>query len=262
MLEHITPVILTFNEAPNIARTLDALTWAKRVVVMDSFSTDNTQEICADFANVDFYQHPFGILADQWKVAISQNISTTWVLALDADYVVSTALVDEIAQLNPRDEIGGYLTSFVYKIDGKSLRGTLYPPVITLYRLAGADYQQDGHAQRVQVTGDIEPLRHKMFHDDRKSPERWHQSQRSYARQEAEKFSSLSFKQLNINDKIRYVGLGPFIVIPYTLLAKGALFDGWAGLKYTYQRSYRNCGEPLITLLKVLAIDTPRSLEI
>ena len=40
-----TPLILTFNEAPNLRRTLEKLKWAKQIVVLDSFSTDETLEI-------------------------------------------------------------------------------------------------------------------------------------------------------------------------------------------------------------------------
>ncbi len=236
MLNQITPVILTYNEQANIARTLKALSWAQRVVVMDSFSSDDTETICNEFSNVDFYQRKFDVLATQWKAAIKQNISTTWVLALDADYVLSDALVTEISKLEPAETIRGYRTSFIYKIDGQALRGTLYPPVTTLYRLAGTDYQQDGHAQRVIVQGNIEPLQNVIYHDDRKSNARWHQSQRNYANQEAVKFKNTSFSNMKLIDKLRFLGLGPLLVIPYTLFARGVILNGSAGLKYTYQR--------------------------
>ena len=42
MLDQITPLILTYNEAPNIVRSLGALSWAKDIVVVDSFSDDDT----------------------------------------------------------------------------------------------------------------------------------------------------------------------------------------------------------------------------
>ena len=236
MLNQITPVILTYNEAANIRRTLNALTWAKRVVVMDSFSDDETKKICAEFANVDFVQRKFDVLAWQWKAAIAQNINTEWVLALDADYVVSNELLKEIKELKPTDNTGGYVTSFVYKIEGHPLKGTLYPPIVTLYRLTGADYLQDGHAQRVQIVGDTERLNGVMYHDDRKSTARWHQSQRNYAKQEAEKFKGLSFSELRPIDKVRFCGLGPLFVGPYTLFIKGVIVNGWPGLKYAWQR--------------------------
>ena len=45
MLEDITPLILTWNEGPNIQRTLECLAWAKDIVVVDSFSDDDTLAI-------------------------------------------------------------------------------------------------------------------------------------------------------------------------------------------------------------------------
>jgi glycosyltransferase involved in cell wall biosynthesis len=47
MLDEITPLIITHDEAPNIARTLDKLVWARRIVVIDSGSTDDTVRIAA-----------------------------------------------------------------------------------------------------------------------------------------------------------------------------------------------------------------------
>ena len=44
MIDRITPVILTFNESPNIARTLGKLAWAGDVIVVDSHSDDDTLE--------------------------------------------------------------------------------------------------------------------------------------------------------------------------------------------------------------------------
>jgi len=236
MLTKITPVILTYNEAPNIQRTLEALTWANRIVVLDSFSDDETEEICRKYSNVDFFQRRFDSLAKQWEAAIDKNIDTEWVLALDADYVLSPELIQELEEVDETKHIDGYRTHFIYVVDGKPLRGSLYPPVTTLYRVRKASYIQDGHAQRVVISGMIGNLNQKIFHDDRKSSERWHHSQVNYARQEAEKLSKLSLSEMKLNDKFRFFGLGPVLVIPYTLIYRGVILDGVAGMKYTYQR--------------------------
>lgn len=47
MLDQITPLILTYNEEPNIGRVLERLTWAREVVVLDSGSTDRTRGDCS-----------------------------------------------------------------------------------------------------------------------------------------------------------------------------------------------------------------------
>ena len=59
LLEQITPLLITYNEAPNIGRTLGNLTWAKQVVVVDSFSDDETLEIMRSHSSVTVYQREF-----------------------------------------------------------------------------------------------------------------------------------------------------------------------------------------------------------
>lgn len=236
MLDQITPVILTYNEAPNIGRTLDALGWAKRIVVLDSDSDDATIDICQRYSNVDVHTRSFDTHAQQWNAAINLPIETQWVLALDADYCLSNELVTELSELLIDEGVDGYETSFIYKIDGKALPGSLYPPVVTLFRNGCGFYEQDGHTQRVNIEGEIRQLTHCIYHDDRKSSARWHRSQKKYAKQEANKLNKTPFSKLSVNDKARRLCLGPVLVIPYTLIVRGLMFDGTKGLKYTWQR--------------------------
>src|ERR1041385_1206929 len=181
MLDQITPLILTYNEAPNIARTLGALRWAREIVVVDSFSDDDTVAIASSFPNVRVVQRVFDNHRNQWEFGLKETeIATPWVLALDADYVVSDELVGEIAELKPDDQIVGYRASFVYCINGRKLRSGIYPPVTVLYRRRAATYVQDGHTQRVALEGTIEERRAPLLHDDRKPFRRWWRSQARY----------------------------------------------------------------------------------
>ena len=59
MLIDITPLIITYNEAPNVRRTLDKLVWAKRIVVVDSGSTDETIDILRTYSQVEVIHHKF-----------------------------------------------------------------------------------------------------------------------------------------------------------------------------------------------------------
>src|SRR5829696_4996130 len=109
MLDQITPLILTFNEAPNIARTLESLTWARDIVVVDSFSEDDTLKIAASFPQVRVFQREFDCHRNQWEFGLKETgISTPWVLALDADYVLSDDLVAELAKLTPGADTADY----------------------------------------------------------------------------------------------------------------------------------------------------------
>ena len=240
-LPRITPVILTYNEAANIERTLSQLRWAKRVIILDSYSTDDTQARCLAFSNVDFKQRQFDQHANQWNAAIAHATDSEWILALDADYVLSSALIDELNALQPEEDVVAYWTRFIYKIRGKPLRGSLYPPVLTLYRHGAGQYIQDGHTQRLEVQGKTLALSQPIYHDDRKSATRWRQSQRKYAQQEARKLASTPFNALRLQDKLRVLGLAPLLVIPYTLLVRRVIFDGLPGLEYTWQRILAEC---------------------
>jgi glycosyltransferase involved in cell wall biosynthesis len=100
VLDSITPVILTFNEAPNIERQLATLDWARELLVIDSGSTDATLEILARHPRVRVLHRPFDSFAGQWAHALEQGqIATEWFLRLDADYLMTEALRDELAAL-------------------------------------------------------------------------------------------------------------------------------------------------------------------
>jgi glycosyltransferase involved in cell wall biosynthesis len=236
MLERITPLILTRDEEANIARTLAALAWAREVIVVDSMSSDRTVELSRQFTNVRVVQREFDDLASQWSFAASQ-VTTEWTLTLDADYLVPPAFVDEIAALDPPVDISGYEASFVYTIDGRPLRGALYTPRVVLLRRARFSFFMDGHTQRVQVDGRVERLRQRLVHDDRKSLARFIDRQRTYMRNEARKIRETKWRDLPLAGRIRKLRfVAPFAVAVQTLLFRGGLLDGPAGLRYAFER--------------------------
>lgn len=229
-------MILTFNEAPNIGRTLDRLSWAKTILVIDSFSTDRTLEIVRDFSNAVVIQREFDHFSDQCNFGL-QNIDTLWTLSIDADYICPMDLPKEVCNL--RDTADGYLATFRYCVYSRPLRATLYPPRIVLYKTSSASYVRDGHAHRVKVKGSIEKLRSVIDHDDHKSIQRWLKSQATYASLEAEKLLGTPPTELGFKDKLRkQIFIAPPLIAIYCLMLKGLLFNGWAGIYYTLQRVY------------------------
>src|SRR5262249_3209939 len=148
VLNQITPVLLTYNEQQNIVRTLSRLTWANDVVVVDSGSTDGTLEALRKFSNVRVFNRPFDTHASQWRYAVQETqITTEWILRLDADYQVTDALVTELAELNPNAPVNGYRVSFDYAIFSHNLISSLYPANTILLRRGCFSVYDKGHTE-------------------------------------------------------------------------------------------------------------------
>jgi len=230
-------MVITYNEAPNIRRTLDKLLWAHRIIIIDSGSTDGTVEISRRYSQVEVIQRPFIDVASQCNFGLTQ-VTSPWVLSLDADWELSDELVSELTSLAPPNSAVGYRARFVYRIYGRALRGSLYPPRIVLLRKDKASYRLAGHAIRVALDGDASPLDGVIYHDDRKPLARWLTSQQRYAREEAAYLRATPPGALRRNDKIRLMGWpAPIAVFFYTLFVKGCLLDGWPGWYYALQRT-------------------------
>jgi glycosyltransferase involved in cell wall biosynthesis len=238
VLDSLSVVILTFNEAPNIERTLSALSWAGDIVVVDSLSTDLTVEIARRFPAVRIFSRPFDTHAKQWNFALQETgMTSEWVLALDADYQVPAGLVEELRALAPPDEVAGLRAQFIYCVNGVPLGGTLYPPVTVCFRRTRSAYVQDGHTQRIQVDGAVRDLESRLLHDDRKPLSRWLSSQERYMRLEAAKIRSTPFSALRTADRVRKLRVvAPLLVLLYCLFGKRLVLNGWAGVHYTLQR--------------------------
>jgi glycosyltransferase involved in cell wall biosynthesis len=236
MLDDITPMVLTFNEVDNIARSIAKLQWASRILIIDSGSTDGTLDVLAAYPQVEIIARPFASFADQCNFGLTL-LRTRWALSLDADYRLSDELVRELGELDGRERVAGYSASFAYCIQGRPLRGTLYPARTVLYRVQGAQYVNEGHGHRVCVAGDVGRLRGVIYHDDRKPLSRWVKAQQRYAQLEADHLLNSRTAALSWSDRLRRMAWpAPFLVFFYVLLAKGCLFDGWAGWFYSLQR--------------------------
>ncbi len=236
MIKDLSALILTHDEEPNIGRCLDRLRWVPRVVVLDSGSTDRTVEVASSFANVEVFERPFDSFAGQCNHGLGL-VQTGWVLSLDCDYMVTPALAEEIQTLQPPDDVAGYRAGFRYCIEGRPLRGTLYPPRTVLYRVSKAGYEDHGHGHKVALSGRVEGLAGKIDHDDRKPLGRWLRNQMRYAELEAEYLLGSDPQSLPRTARIRRGGLwAPWLVAGYVLLAKGVMLDGRPGLYYAFQR--------------------------
>lgn len=237
-LRRITPIVTTRDEQANIARVLRPLSWAQKVIIVDSGSTDDTCAIARGFSNVRIVSHPFASHADQWTFAIAHaGVGTDWVLTLDADYVLTSDLVSELERLDPPQEVSGFRCHFRYLVLGRPLRGSLYPPRVVLARTDRVRFEQDGHAHRVTVAGSTRDLRSPVMHDDRKPTAMWLATQWRYAQLEAKKLVRETPERGRLIDTLRRLGLSAPVAFFRAWLGGSGWLDGRAGLYYALQRA-------------------------
>jgi len=166
MREKISACILTFNEERKIARCLESLTWCDEIVVLDSFSTDRTIEICKQYTQ--------NVHQREWRGYVGQRNTVRefaqhpWVLFMDSDEEVSPALRDEILKEFDSPHIpyiGFEFPRQVYYLGRWIRHGEWYPDV--KLRLFKKDYGrtegQEPH-DKVVVRGTVKRLKHPIWH--------------------------------------------------------------------------------------------------
>jgi len=93
----VTAVVLTFNEEKNLPKCLDSLAQeVAQIMVVDSFSTDRTVEIARNYTD-NIIAHQYDGHPQQWDwVLENAPMSQEWIFAIDADFVVTPALWNDL----------------------------------------------------------------------------------------------------------------------------------------------------------------------
>jgi glycosyltransferase involved in cell wall biosynthesis len=94
----ISAIVTTFNEEAHIAACIESLLWCDEILVVDSFSTDRTPEICRGYDKVRFFQRTYFGSASQKNWAMDQ-VTSDWILIFDADERCTPALQREVEEL-------------------------------------------------------------------------------------------------------------------------------------------------------------------
>jgi len=231
---NITPVILTLNEEPNIEATLASLAWARKIVVVDSGSSDRTAEIARSFRNVRWFVRRFDSHAAQWSFAVHATaIGTPFVLALDADMRPGPGFAEELARFTQQPDHAA-LVPFEYRVQGRPLLGSIYPPQIRVFEKHTVEIAQRGHTQVFTSAAPLYRFRSKLIHEDRKPFSRWVVNQLYYASLEAERIRTAPAQSLR--DRLRRSGISPAVWGAYAYVRAGGPFKGRASRAYAQER--------------------------
>ena len=162
----VSAIVVCFNEEQRIEDCLKSLRWCDEIVVVDSFSTDRTPEICRRYTE-RFYQRPWAGYRDQKAHAHSLAVKD-WVLLVDSDERVSVALQQEIlAALSADDNeyVAYAVPRLVYYLRRWWWRGGWYPYYdIRLFRRERATWGGREPHDKILVDGKVRRLKHPLEH--------------------------------------------------------------------------------------------------
>jgi glycosyltransferase involved in cell wall biosynthesis len=194
----ITVLVAVKNEAVNLPRCLSALNPAQRVVVLDSHSTDETADIArSQGAEIVQFDYRGGYPKKRQWALENVPISTRWVLLLDADEVVPTALWEEVAgAIQSPGAKDAYLITKGFHFLGRRMRhGGFSHAAVLLFKTGKARFERlfdderdsldiEIH-ERVIVDGSMGRLASPLIHEDFKGLEAYIARHNKYSTWEA-----------------------------------------------------------------------------
>ena len=159
--------VVTYNEEGNIRDCLKSVAWADQIVVVDSFSSDKTTEICREFTD-EVVQREWKGQIDQKNFALSRA-KHDWVLLIDADERLSPGLIEEIKEELSKKNFeydGFYFPRHVYYLGRWINHGEWYPDYkLRLFRRAKGRIGGVEPHDKVELTGkQVKYLKGDLWH--------------------------------------------------------------------------------------------------
>ncbi len=163
--EPISCCIICFNEAANIRRCLESVKWCDEIIVVDSFSSDQTVAICREYTS-RILQRPWPGYVEQKRFALAQA-SHEWVLNIDADEEVSPELQREIIEVLRRNDPavdGFFIPRLVYYLGRWWWRGWYPGYRLRLFRKTKARWGGIDPHEKVLLRGHADRLHGALYH--------------------------------------------------------------------------------------------------
>ena len=191
-----TVLILTKNEETDIERCIRSVEgWVKRIVIVDSGSTDRTVEI-AERLGVEIVRHePFVDYGRQFNWAIDNlRIKTTWVFRLDADEVITPELRKELEkelEHHATDDVSGFMMRYKVEFMGRYLmHGGFYPfQKITIFKYGKGRFEERAMGEHIVLSeGRCVYLRNDAIHHTLKTLDLYINKHNWYATREVQDY--------------------------------------------------------------------------
>lgn len=180
----IAVIMITYNEAHNMHSVLENLEgFADEVLVLDSFSTDNTVQIAREYG-AKVYQRFFDGFGNQWNYAVSElPVKSTWTMKLDPDEHLSVELKQSILNAVSMQEADGFFINRRLWFMGKQL--PVYQKILRIWKTGTCRFSDVSVNEHPIVEGNIKFLSGNLEHHDSPNLHHWVNKQNNYTSAEA-----------------------------------------------------------------------------
>ncbi len=222
----VSVMVAAKNEEAMLADCLRSVSFAKEIVVIDDYSTDNTVKIAREF-NAKVYKRKLDGFATQKNFGI-EKCKNNWVFVLDADERLERELIKEIVKLKPPSSVSVYKIPRMNYIKNKWVKyGGLYPDYqARLFRKNKCHYGQQEVHETLEINGDVRKLKNNLIHFTYESYSEYLKKVKKYATLEA-KWT---------NKRPRLLSVPKVFIVRF--IAQSGFRDGIRGLVSAFLMSY------------------------
>ncbi len=186
--EKVTAIVTCFNRSNEIEACLSSLTWADELIVVDSFSTDDTVAKARKYTD-RVLQREYVSASDQKNWALEQA-SHDWVLSIDSDEIVPDDLRAEIREVLKAPRFNRYLVYRRNYFLGKEIKhcGWNTDQVPALFRRDRSRFDGAEVHERLVPEGEFGKLSHRLIHHAHRSIDEFARKSNRYATWGAKKY--------------------------------------------------------------------------
>jgi glycosyltransferase involved in cell wall biosynthesis len=188
-MEKLTAIIPTYNEEHNVVDAIKSLDFADEIMIVDSFSTDNTIGLAKPLSTT-ILQREYENSASQKNWAIPQA-KHKWILLLDADERITPELKSEVIQiLKSNPDTSGFWIHRINHFMGKRIRfsGWQGDKVIRLFKRDECRYEEKHVHSEIIAQGKVGVMTHYISHNTFVSLEAMQNKLDRYARWQAKDY--------------------------------------------------------------------------
>ncbi|WP_264537019.1 glycosyltransferase family 2 protein [Flavobacterium sp. N1736] len=233
--QKLSVLIITFNEELHIKSLLQDIDFADEIIVVDSFSTDQTIQIIESFKNVQLIQNHFINYTLQRNFALDQA-KNDWVLFIDADERLTPDLKAEILYVINNNKASAYLIyrTFMFKKLKLHFSGWQTDKIFRLFKRTNCRYTEDRMVhEKLIVNGPVATLKSKLIHF-------------SYTNYKDYKTKMYNYGVLKANEKLKkgqksslfMTIFHPLYTFLYQFLIRLGFLDGAKGIIICYLNAY------------------------